>query len=75
MKKSIQRNHDTLLELKPTMKRLGKIFEPEGKFDKMYDRVVEHESKIKSNSSRIQWIFGIVGSIIVSLIVFFVTNH
>lgn len=47
MKQAIQGNHDAIIEWKPTMKRLNEIFKPEGKFDKLYNKVIRHDSDIK----------------------------
>lgn len=51
MKQTIQKNHDGITRMEPTIKRLEEVFKPDGKFDKFCEITIKNESQL-----RVHWV-------------------
>lgn len=72
--KLCQIHHDMLLSMKPVIDRLDQIFKPDGKFDKLCDSVSKNSEAINSNQKQINWLWGLITGVIVTLVVLIITK-
>lgn len=75
MKKQVQKNHDTLTEMKPTFERMKEIFKPDGVFDKSTKVIIATQATTKSHGTQIKALWAIVIGVIVSLFILFVNTR